>query len=232
MIRFSLILLLACACASRTPSPRADSHPRFFGTGATTLHYVILGDSTAVAVGGHYEQGLAVGTAQHLAARSRVELINVAVFGARIQDVLVEQLPRVDLTRADVVLLDVGANDVTHLTSPRSFERDFRRVVETILARNPKVRLIVTGSADMGSPPRIPRLLRPLTTFRTRRINLIVESMVDRYHLTFAPIAHETGPLFRRDPTLFAEDRFHPNDRGYAEWTKVINEALDRALLP
>jgi acyl-CoA thioesterase-1 len=212
-------------------SPRADSRPRLFGNGDSVLHYVILGDSTAVAVGGDYEHGLAIGSAGHLAAARKVELINVAVSGARIHDVLVEQLPRVDLARADVVLLDVGANDVIRMTGSRSFDRDYGRVVEAILAKNPRMRIVVTGSADMGAPPRIPRLLRPLATFRTHRINAIVRRHADRYGLTFAPIAARTGPLFRRDPTFFSEDRFHPNDRGYAEWTLVINEALDRAVV-
>lgn len=229
-IRFSMILILAVGCASRTPPPRADPHPRTLGHGGTTLHYLILGDSTAVAVGGTYEKGLAIESARHLAENREVELINAAVSGARIHDVLVEQLPRVDLSRADLVLIDAGANDVTHFTSSRSFERDFRRVVIAIQQRNPRAHIVVTGSADMGSPPRIPRLLRPLATFRTHRLNVIVERLARQYHLTFAPIARETGPLFRGDPTLFSEDRFHPNDRGYATWTKVINDALDRAL--
>lgn len=235
MMRLALFLLLTLGCASRTTtvatdSPRADSRPRLFGTGDFLLRYVILGDSTAVAVGGDYEKGLAVGSAQHLARGRRVELINVAVSGARIHDVLVEQLPRADLSDAGVVLLDVGANDVTHLTRSRAFDRDFRRVIEAILEQSPKARIVVTGSADMGAPPAIPRLLRPLANARTRSLNRIVERHVARYNLTLAPIAARTGPLFRRDPTFFAEDRFHPNDRGYAEWTLVINEALDRAL--
>ena len=82
MMRHALILLLTLGCSAQTPvseSPRADSRPRLFGSGDTLLRYVILGDSTAVAVGGDYENGLAVGSARHLAARRRVELVNVAV---------------------------------------------------------------------------------------------------------------------------------------------------------
>lgn len=228
-----LLLLAVFGCASAVPdssSPRADTRPRLFGSGGETLRYVILGDSTAVSVGGDYEHGLAVESARHLASHRKVELINVAVSGARIHDVLFEQLPRVDLTHTDVVLLDVGANDVIRLTSSHSFDRDFGRVIDSIFAQNREVKIVVTGSADMGSPPRIPRLLRPLAAFRTRRLNTIVRRHVERSNLTFAPIAEQTGPLFRKDPTLFSGDRFHPNDRGYAVWTAVINEALDRAL--
>ena len=217
----SLVLLAA------TASPRADPTPRLFGTAPPTLRYVILGDSTAVAIGGSYENGLAVGTARHLAERGTVELTNVAVSGAKIHDVLTEQIPRAELTNADVVLIDVGANDVIRMTRSEAFERDFRRVIEIVREKSPRAKIVVTGSADMGSPPRIPRLLRPLANFRTRRLNAIVKRLVAEHGLTFAPIAEKTGPAFRADPTLFSEDRFHPNDRGYALWTAVINEALD-----
>jgi lysophospholipase L1-like esterase len=48
--------------------------------------------------------------------------------------------------------------------------------------------------------------------------------------LVLAPIAEKTGPAFRRDRSLFHPDRFHPNARGYALWTAVLNEALAQAL--
>jgi lysophospholipase L1-like esterase len=223
-IVISLILLAATAA-----SPRADSTPRVFGSGTPAIRYVILGDSTAVAIGGTYENGLAIASARHLATRGTVELINAAVSGARIHDVLTEQIPRVELTNVDVVLVDVGANDVIHLTRSGAFERDLQRVIELVREKSPRAKIIVTGSADMGSPPRIPRLLRPLSNFRTRRLNAIVDRLVAKHGLTFAPIAEKTGPAFRADRTLFSDDRFHPNDRGYALWTTVINEALDRA---
>ncbi|HTG31581.1 MAG TPA: hypothetical protein VLB76_01520 [Thermoanaerobaculia bacterium] len=65
-----------------------------FGAGGETLHYLVLGDSTAVAEGGNYEQGIAVETAGHLARGGRgVELTNVAVSGARVHDVRPSSFP-------------------------------------------------------------------------------------------------------------------------------------------
>ncbi|MCA1612368.1 MAG: hypothetical protein LC780_16315, partial [Acidobacteria bacterium] len=58
----------------------------------------------------------------------------------------------------------------------------------------------------------------------------IARRAVTAHGLTFAAIAERTGPAFRRDRTLFASDRFHPNARGYALWAAVLDEALDAAL--
>jgi len=192
--------------------------------------YLVLGDSTAAGVGGDYEQGIARATTRELSLTQQVAMHNVSVSGARIKDVLEEQLPRAAHLHPDLVLLSVGANDVTHLTSVRSMRTNLREVVRRLRVMNPAVAIVITGSPDMGSPPRIPRLLRGIASWQTKRVNRMFVEEAKALGLTFAPIAAETGPLFRSDRTLFAADRFHPNERGYATWIPVLNRALAAAL--
>lgn len=228
-----LLLVASCGTTADRPQPRrAPSTIEMYGAG-DTLYYLVLGDSTAVAEGGTYANGIAVATARHLAAGGRrVVLKNLGVSGARMRDVVHEQLPRLDSFTPDLVLLAAGANDVTHLTSAASLERDLQRVIEVLVARNPKVRIVMTGAPDMSTPPRIPRLLRPVAGWRTKVLNRVFREQAKRDDVTLAPIAEETGPLFARDRTLFDRDEFHPNDRGYATWIAVLNRALDQAYPP
>ena len=193
------------------------------------LTYVVLGDSTAAGVGGTYASGIAVSTTRALQQRHEVTMTNLGVSGARMRDVREKQLPAAEQLRPDVVLLSAGANDVTHLTGVHSMRNDLRELVARLKASNPKVKIVITGSPDMGSPPRIPRLLRGIASQRTKQVNRMFEAEAAALGLTFAPIARITGPMFRRDPSLFAADRFHPNDRGYATWIPVLDEALARA---
>ncbi len=199
------------------------------GSGAP-VRFLVLGDSTAAGVGADYERGIVLETARHLAGSRRVELVNLTVSGARFRDVLQDQLPRARGVKPDLVLLDVGANDVIHLTSSRSVRRDLEEILRSLLAENCAARIVVTGSPDMGAPPRIPFFLRGIAANRARRINAIARRAVSDHGLTFAPIADRTGPAFRSDRTLFAPDRFHPNAQGYALWVPVLDEALDTAL--
>jgi lysophospholipase L1-like esterase len=207
-----------------------NAAPVTFGSSGPTLKYVVPGDSTAAGIGGTYESGIAVSTARELAARNTVVMTNFAVSGARMHDVRTRQLEAAVRLRPDVVLLSAGANDVTHLTSVRSMRNDLRAIVQALVAANPDVNIVITGSPDMGSPPRIPWLLRGIASWRTKRVNRMFREEAARHRLEFAPIAEATGPLFRRDRTLFASDAFHPNDRGYATWIPVLNEALAKAL--
>jgi len=189
-----------------------------------------MGDSTAAGRGGDYEKGIAVSTARELARTRRVTFVNLGISGARMRDVASEQREAAERLRPDVVLISAGSNDVTHLTSIRAMKADLRRLVDGLQASNRSVAIVVTGSAEIGSPPRVPGLLRPIARWRTASVNRMFRKVARERGLTFAPIAEETGPLFARDHTLFAEDRFHPNDRGYATWIPVLNRALARAL--
>jgi lysophospholipase L1-like esterase len=200
------------------------------GSDGPRLVYVIIGDSTAAGVGAPYEVGIAIGTARHLARTHRVTMTNLAISGARTKGVLDDQLAAAVALKPDLVLLSVGANDVTHLTSIRSMRRSLESIVKQLRASNPAVAIVITGSPDMGSPPRIPRLLRGIASWRTRAVNRMFVSEAARLELTSAPIAKRTGPLFRRDRSLFDADRFHPNARGYAVWIPVLNEALTATL--
>lgn len=219
----ALLLLTAIGATVQTREARQ------FGSAGPRMTYVVLGDSTAAGVGGNYEVGIAVGTARELGTRSQVSMTNLAVSGARMRDVRQHQLPIAEMLRPDVVLLSAGANDVTRLTAIRSMRADLREIVQRLTVANPAVRIVVTGSPDMGSPPRIPRLLRGIASWRTKQVNRMVEAEAVRGRLVFAPIAKSTGPLFRRDRSLFDADRFHPNDRGYATWLPVLNDALASA---
>lgn len=208
------------------PSPA----PVTLGSGPK-LEYVVLGDSTAAGQGAAYDRGIAIGTARHLAGRHRVTLTNLAVSGARMRDVETKQAGAAVARRPDVVLIAAGANDVTGLTPVRSVTRSLDAVVGRLRSAEPRVAIVVTAAPDMGSIPRLAQPLRAVAGWRTRQLNAAIERLARRRGLVLAPIARETGPVFRRDPTLFAVDRFHPDARGYATWIPVLNRALDDALV-
>lgn len=195
------------------------------------LKYVILGDSTAVGQGGEYDQGIAVSTAQHIADKgNRVTYQNFAVSGAVVADVLQKQVSQAATEKPDVVLISIGANNVTHLTGLNEIEKDMNTIVEMLRSTNPNVKIIITGSPQMGSVPRFPQPAKYLAKVRTAQINKIFEKIAEDKNLAFARIAERTGPIFMEQPELFAADKFHPTTEGYRVWVPVLNESLDKTL--
>lgn len=209
------------------PVPRPDI-PRgkqSVGSGPL-LTYVILGDSTSISQGGDYAQGYAVQSALHLAQKHTVTYQNFGVSGARVHDVLHEQLPKALTAKPDVVLVGIGANDVTHLTSLKAIELDMDSLIDQLRAVNPNVRIIITGAPQMGSVPRFPQPAKWLAKQRTAQVNTVLDQVARHKKIMFARIADKTGKTFEQNPQLFAQDKFHPTTEGYALWTQVITEAL------
>lgn len=212
------------------PAPDVDRGAHTQGSGKP-LTYVILGDSTAAGQGASEGKGIGPATAQFLAQDHAVSWYNFAVSGARAEDVATSQLEQAIRIKADIVLISVGSNDVTHLTSPRAIHTSMTTVIDGLLAANCNTRIVLTGSAAMGSVPRIPQPLRWLAGQRANQLNNgVFTQLIHDRELTFAPVAEKTGPTFLKDRSLFAADNFHPNDAGYDVWTPVLTDALKEAL--
>lgn len=211
------------------PAPIIERNTTELGKGKR-VKYLMMGDSTAAGQGGDYNTGLAMSTAGHLAKDSRVSLLNTAVSGARANDIVADQLDPGLKHNPDVALIIVGSNDVTHLTSSKSVRQSIEQVIAKLIDQNCNMKIVITGSADMGAVPRLPQPLRYLAGVRAKQLNVVFEDIVSKNQITFAPIAEKTGPIFRADASLFAQDNFHPNTKGYDVWVPVLNDALDQAL--
>lgn len=188
------------------------------------LRMVWLGDSTAAGVGSGSAEGA---LPRQVAARlgRPVELTVLAESGARVDDVLADQVPGVAHLRPDVVLISVGANDVVHLTTRSRFARLYRRVLDQLGAGQVVVAL---GVPDMGAVPRFAQPLRAIAGWRGRSLDSGVRGAArERRGVSHVDIEGRTGPAMRRDPDrYFAPDGYHPNQAGYGLWADAVRERL------
>lgn len=234
---FAVLLLIIIAnvliirfSGSPVPVPEIPREPQKIGEGRP-LKYSILGDSTAVGQGGDYNQGIATLTAKHISNKGyKVSYQNFAISGATVNDVLTKQLDKVLSEKPDVVLLSIGANDVTGFTKLHKVKLDMSTIVKKLKSKNSDVKIIITGSPQMGSVPRFPWPANVIAKIRTSKINQVFGEVSSDPAVTFARIADETGPTFYKHPEYFADDKFHPMTVGYLVWIPVLNKAVDKAL--
>lgn len=214
---------------NNVPAPEIPREPQVYGSG-TPLTYVVMGDSTSISQGGTYEKGFAVQSAQYLGKSRLVTFVNTGISGATAQTVKQDQLDKAVANKPDVVLLAVGANDVTHRTDFAAAQADLQEIVDQLRAANPAVKIVFTRSPAVDAVTRFPIGAKQLIRHRVESFNVSLEPFIARNNLVLAPVAEQTRQAFIEDPTLLAPDKFHPNDRGYALWVPVINSALDEAL--
>lgn len=208
------------------PAPRIPRTTEVCGSSGPIVRYAVLGDSTSIGQGAPYEQAIARQTARKLAQTHRVELTNYGVSGARVADVLRTQVTTAAASKPDLVLIAVGANDVTHYTALDSVEHGMTAIIGQLQAANPRVKIVLTGSPAMGSVARFAPPTKWFMGKRVQQVNAVMRQVAYAQHVTLVPLAEKTGPTFNRKPTLFAQDKFHPNAAGYAVWLPVIEQGI------
>ncbi len=172
--------------------------------------WVALGDSTAQGIGaGAPGLGYVGQLRERLDARSEVpwRVLNVSRSGARIRDVVADQLDRLDQLPAppDLVTCGVGANDVTWRPGLRGILRD----LAVLLDRLPRGTVIATVPQGLGR--------------RAPIVNEVICDQAAARGLVVADVwAHTGGPRLAR----LASDHFHPSERGYRDWAEAFADAL------
>jgi lysophospholipase L1-like esterase len=187
------------------------------------LVYVALGDSAAQGIGASVPGRGYVGIlADRIAQRSglRVRTVNLSVSGATVAAVVGYQLPRLARQPADIVTVSIGANDIAAWDA-----RAFESALATVLDALPPHAIV----ADL------PYFYLPGNERRVVAANGILRRLARMRGLVVAPLHAATKrPGLFGALTLFAGDRFHPNDRGYGVWASafapLVDARVDRVL--
>lgn len=201
------------------------------GVGAgPPLRVTWLGDSTAAGVGASRPGTTlprVVADALVTALGRPVQLTVLAMTGDRVEDVLHRQVGRVP-PGIDLVVVDVGSNDVTHLTSVRDFRRRYRDVLDRIPHR---ATVVLLGVPDMGAVTRFAQPLRVIAGWRGRILDTEVAHWARDRRLGYVDIAGKTGPSFRRHPGRYlAADHYHPSDGGYRLWADAAIPVIEEVV--
>ena len=212
--------------------PALEIRGTFGDVEAPPLRFVVLGDSTAAGVGaGSPDDSYPVRLARRIAHERffRVRLVGLGVSGARVGDVLREQLPLGLEEDPDLIFVAIGANDVTHVTRLDDVEDDMRSLLDRLEETGAAV--VVAGPPDMRSPV----FLEPLRTIVGWRGNAVagrIEGAARDAGVPVVPLADGTRDHFAEDPDrYYSDDDFHPGPAGYGLWADVIYPYVEEALL-
>ena len=196
-----------------------------------TLRLVVLGDSTAAGLGADDPSGAYATILAERLARERdvqVELTALGISGARVADVLHEQVPQVAALNPDLVFVGIGANDVTHMTPLSRIERDMALAIRRL--KETGARVVVAGAPDMRATA-WHQPLRWLAGIRGEQVANTIERVGHEQGVGVVELADETGHHFEADPEPhFSDDDFHPSSLGYQRWADAIYPVLEASL--
>ena len=195
------------------------------------LVLVVLGDSSVAGVGADsVEDTLTYGIAKALSDRYRVMLHALGVSGSKLCNVVGEQLPQVAGLDADLVLVCVGTNDVTHGTTLREARRQLRLLADGLATVAPDAVVMVSGLPPAETALAFRRPLRDLLGLRASLFTRAYRAELGRHGIPVFDIAREARKAFRGKKEMFSSDLFHPSSAGYAFLATIYGRAVREAL--
>lgn len=213
---------------ARPPSPDGTYGDDLPGDPVRVL---VLGDSTAVGYGMATQlttpPALLGYGLSHLIG-SPIEIRSVAVVGAETAD-LAEQIDRGLDHRADVAVICIGANDVTHMVPTSTSLRCLREAI--VRLRDADVAVVLGTCPDLGTVRPIKQPLRGVARLASRRLARLQTVAAVEAGATTVSLGGLLGPVFdEHHQLMFGDDRFHPSASGYASMVTVLLPAVADAI--
>ncbi|MCT2086320.1 SGNH/GDSL hydrolase family protein [Microbacterium enclense] len=158
-----------------------------------------------------------------------VRLRTAAVVGSE-TSALARQLSTLpDGYRADVAVIVVGGNDVTHRIPASRAAAQLEDIVGTL--RDLGIPVVVGTCPDLGTLRAIPQPLRSLAARSSRQLAAAQAAAVQRAGGRVVALARAVGPVFAERPDeMFSVDRFHPSALGYRRTAEALLPAVLDAL--
>lgn len=181
------------------------------------LDLLVLGDSVAAGLGATRRKDTLGGRlAKGVAARTHraVRLHTAARVGAE-SSMLAAQLDALPAGyHADVAVIVVGGNDVTHRVPVAEAAANLAEAVRRLVAAGTEV--VVGTCPDLGALRPVPQPLRALGSRASRQLAGAQAEAALAAGARVVSLARVVGPFFVADPEeMFSLDRFHPSGTGY-----------------
>lgn len=185
------------------------------------LSILVLGDSTAVGVGSPAEGSVAGRLSRYMNAA--VE--NHAKSGARVDDVK-GQFKQIRQTHYDLVLIQVGANDVIRFSSiPKAAAS-----LEAILFRGEELsdHIVFLTGGKIGSAPFFPKPFGFLWTHRAAALRKEFRAVAEKNNAAYVDLYSIPDP-FKNDPIrYYASDGLHLTADGYEFWYEQVRKIIEQ----
>ncbi|RZV34758.1 MAG: SGNH/GDSL hydrolase family protein [Chromatiales bacterium] len=176
------------------------------GVGATTLSRALVGQTA---------EALAV------SLESRISWHALGASGYNSDKVLDRLIPELPDVAFDYVIVSVGVNDITGLTTLRRWRQNLSLLLEALRSHSPNAIIALAGMPPLHNFPLLPQPLRATLGLRARSFDDIARSLAGTH-----PGTVHVPVEFEPDPRKFSPDGYHPSEESYAEYGRSMAGAL------
>ena len=222
-----LPLILPQAIYVRRTAPRFSgaAGPRR-GTAGSGKNYTLtaIGDSIIAGVGATSLAKALVGqTAEKLSLLLNCKITWEAIgsIGAVSTQVIERLVPQLPEKQPDFIVLSVGVNDATSLSSAARWRQNLAKLLKVLVSYAPAAIIAVAGLPPLRGFPVFPQPMRSLFGIRGETFDSVARDEIRR---------HENAihvPLdFDPEPHMFSADGFHPSEESYQEFGGMMAQGI------
>lgn len=191
----------------------------------TPVRYIALGDSYTIGTGASEKEAWPEVLTKHLKENKvNIELVaNPAHNGWTTQNVIEQELPVLDRSKATFVTLLIGVNDWVQGVDAKTFQKNLVKIIEHVQEQLPdKSKLILITIPDFGVTPGGGRYSGGRNISEgVKEFNTIILEEAKKRNLKTVDIFEKSKEM-GKDNSLVADDGLHPSVKEYAIWEKLI----------
>jgi lysophospholipase L1-like esterase len=183
-----------------------------------------IGDSIIAGVGASVLSKAMVGqTAAALAASQSccVSWTALGVSGYDSREILERLVPKLPEADVDYIVVSVGVNDVTGLTSLREWRYNLSLLLEKLQTHSPSAIVAVAGLPPLHGFPLLPQPLRAVLGMRARMLDDVAKTVVGSFQNSI-----HISLDFEPDPSKFSADGYHPSEESYVEFGRYMADGI------
>lgn len=228
----TLLLLLGCVgCTQLDKNSHRGAAEDRGGIRTAPVRYTVLGDSTGIGLGARNGRGYVDRLFAKIdQTRPNSHLVNLSVPWATTADVLNKQVPLVRATRANLVSVSIGINDVLQGRSELEFEENYEQILSQLEKLDAVT--VVVNLPDITAAPALLRSPDPSIDVRLRSFNKKIERIANKRGLPLVDLYSVTRDSLRLQSELFSADGMHPSDAGYQLWADAMWPTVRQAISP
>jgi lysophospholipase L1-like esterase len=197
-----------------------NSHNRF----TTPLRLLALGDSIIAGIGANSQQGTLTAQLARALAEQAQRPVSWKARG-RNGATSFELPDMLEASRNEpaphLVLVSMGVNDVTGLSSKRAWRANLETFFTKLGALWPETRLVFVGLPPMQEFPLPPQPLRHCLGLRAAELDRIAAELIDKH----AGMLHIPTTIDHAEHD-FCADGFHPSESAYAVWGDELAQLI------
>ncbi len=185
---------------------------------------LVAGDSAAVGLGATNPKETVSGRIGQ--QFSNWDITNLGVSGARLKDLLhvLQQQPE---KHYDLIVLQIGGNDITHFTPYETIRSELAKVISLSSKLSPKTIILTAG--NIGTAPIFRWPLSTIMTGRTLNVrSIFIDEVAKNKAVSYVDLFKDCkdDPFFKYPEKHYAQDKFHLTSDGYGVWYIDVQKKL------